>query len=478
VKGSVLCFRFSFIHEQFGQNCREIVTVICLGKILKSESVNMIARALLLIFYVSMAGAQTANYADIAAGKSKLPYGKAVTLTGKMTDLKCGSGTLATILQNPAITVSYVGLTTPVIATISGTDWSAPLGSLPADHAIVIKLNVTGKIADAERTKIASQLLSSDEFRRALDAFFLTSNNQPPSILQENATRLVRGLTDDQGVITKTLQADAPCLSVPDVSKNIAAQFMAHDQAWANPRTRIDDLKGRVAAFHVEGLDPDASYADAYLFASKHLTCNLASCQENSQNPFTSNPPLTEAQRNQVKQYAIYYKTDYDDLLATFKDDVVAALTADAVVDLSTSTPDLAKYAGFDAGAIYIPRIEELRQFFMVHVYPWGPVDLDTNGLAAIKGWKSRFSIALGASIGDISANSGSRVKNDKAFVYGVGYRINKYFRVSAGGAVFRDTKTFDLHNEAFIGPSIDLTALPGLKQIFASAQSPSNPKN
>jgi hypothetical protein len=105
-------------------------------------------------------------------------------------------------------------------------------------------------------------------------------------------------------------------------------------------------------------------------------------------------------------------------------------------------------------------------------------VDLDTNGLAAIKGWKSRFSIALGASIGDISANSGSRVKNDKAFVYGVGYRINKYFRVSAGGAVFRDTKTFDLHNEAFIGPSIDLTALPGLKQIFASAQSPSNPKN
>src|SRR5205807_1413954 len=77
-------------------------------KTLKRGRYNMIARGLLMILCASIAGAQTANYADISAGKSKLPYGKAVTLTGKMTDLKCGSGTLATILQNPAITVSYV----------------------------------------------------------------------------------------------------------------------------------------------------------------------------------------------------------------------------------------------------------------------------------------------------------------------------------------------------------------------------------
>jgi hypothetical protein len=284
----------------------------------------------------------------------------------------------------------------------------------------------------------------------------------------------VRGLTDDQGVITKTLQADATCLSIPDVSKNIAAQFMAHDQAWANPPTRLNDLRTQAVAFNVTGLAPDTSFADAYLFSSKHLICDPAPCHENPQSPFPGTP--TPAQRTQIVQLAGFYKQDYESLLATFNDDVVAALTADAVVDLSTSTQDLAKYAGFDVGAIYIPRIEELRQFFMVHVYPWGPLELETNNVAAIKGWKSRVSLAFGASIGDISANSGSRVKNDKAFVYGVGYRINKYFRISAGGVVFRDTKTFDLHNEAFIGPSLDLTALPGLKQIFASAQSPSTP--
>jgi len=111
----------------------------------------------------------------------------------------------------------------------------------------------------------------------------------------------------------------------------------------------------------------------------------------------------------------------------------------------------------------------------MVNVYPFGPVDLDTNGMALVN-WKSRFSIALGMSLGDLSTSAKSRIKGDNAFVYGLGYRINKYFRVSVGGMTYRDAGSGNgLLNELFIGPSIDLTALPGLKQIFASASGKSS---
>ena len=61
-------------------------------------------------------------------------------------------------------------------------------------------------------------------------------------------------------------------------------------------------------------------------------------------------------------------------------------------------------------------------------------------------------------------------MKEENAFVYGVGFRLNKYFRVTAGGMVFRSSGATQcsLCNEFFVGPSIDLTALPGLRQIFA----------
>jgi len=156
-------------------------------------------------------------------------------------------------------------------------------------------------------------------------------------------------------------------------------------------------------------------------------------------------------------------------LLKAFAGDVIAQLNQGVQLSQSSTTQDVNKYAGFDVGALYAPRISELREFNMVHIYPWGPVELDTSGKIP---FTNRWSLALGASIGDLSSNGKSRVKSDKAFVYGVGFRINKYFRVTAGGMLYRDTVGNRLLNEGFIGPSVDITAFSALKQIFASSSS------
>jgi hypothetical protein len=59
---------------------------------------------------------------------------------------------------------------------------------------------------------------------------------------------------------------------------------------------------------------------------------------------------------------------------------------------------------------------------------------------------------------------------------------LNKYFRLTAGGLLYRTTlpaangstspANASLRQEFFIGPSIDVTALSALQSIFAKAKS------
>ena len=121
-------------------------------------------------------------------------------------------------------------------------------------------------------------------------------------------------------------------------------------------------------------------------------------------------------------------------------------------------TQDLSKYAGFDAGALQSPRTNELRPFYLVHAYPWGPVDLETTGHVPLA---QRWSLAVGISTGSGPSN--------REFVYGLGFRLNKYFHFTAGTMISRDPVSGRLRGTFCFGPSIEITALPGLTAIFAS---------
>ena len=151
----------------------------------------------------------------------------------------------------------------------------------------------------------------------------------------------------------------------------------------------------------------------------------------------------------------------------------------------SDEVSDLKKYAGFDVGALYAYRLSELRTFAMVHIY-FGTVQLKTDAPPLKPGageWlRQRLSLAFGMALKDISGASNSKVSSQNAFVYGLGVRLNKYFRISAGGMLYRTTlpavggvtgaANGTLRHELFIGPSIDVTALSALQSIFAKAKS------
>jgi len=65
------------------------------------------------------------------------------------------------------------------------------------------------------------------------------------------------------------------------------------------------------------------------------------------------------------------------------------------------------------------------------------------------------------AQIADISGRTNSRIKGENAFVYGLGFRPNKHFRISCGALLFRSAGTDSkLRHEFYVGPAIDITGL------------------
>ena len=405
----------------------------------------------------------TVKWTDLVKG-GKLPYGNNVTLTGQLSDLQCGSKPISDVLDITSISVSYLGQTSQAAtAAITPTGWSAPLGALPADTAINLQLKITTKILVSQREEITSQLLEDPQFRALIKTFHAMAVGKDPTVFVQQAQFLTGAISDKNGALTRVFGNLLPsCVVTSDVTAAAVVGLGANDSLdLLGLETRWADLVKHYSSgdFKLDGYPASTSAKELYRFLKSQAGTYMH-----------DGKPLTNQQ--DVKEMADLFTTSYANAANDIDVNVVAQLNQAVQLSQSSSTQDLNKYAGFDAGALYVPRINELRQFYMVHIYPWGPVELSTAGGIP---FLERWSLAIGASVGDLSSNGSSRVKSDKAFVYGIGFRINKYFRISAGGMLYRDAVGNRLLNEGFLGPSIDITALPGLKTIFSSSSSKSN---
>jgi hypothetical protein len=349
--------------------------------------------------------------------------------------------------------------------------WTVPVGALPADTAVNLQLKITGSITSAKRSEIIDDLLADTYFQGSLKVFLDNANGQSSAVFTQNAQNVLNGISDKNGSLTKILQSVLPsCAVVTDVTA-AAVKGLQVDST-----THLLNLPGSVSEVgdqlkkedKLDGYDRTMTAGQLYAW----IKARNGKYTKNGGKALTDEDAVDGVHETKAVQSAAKaFETSYESVLAAFGGDVIAQLSQGVVLSQSSTTQDLSKYAGFDAGALYVPRINELRGYYMVHIYPTGPVELDTSGHIP---FLDRWSIAVGESTGDLSANKASRVKSDKAFVYGVGFRLNKYFRVTAGGMVYRDAVGNRLLNEVFIGPSIDVTALPGLKSIFASSSSKS----
>jgi hypothetical protein len=404
------------------------------------------------------------KYSDLRNRKIKLPYNTRVTITGAVDELIVGAKKLSDLVTIDACGAQYTvdGAETVIASTpVKGTQWSVTVGPFPENKPVDLKFHFSGKLAPSEATRVLNEVLNSTEFRVILDAFYQSATGQTSEMQLAKADIFTNALAE---VVQKRLSTgialDLDTMRTALRRVFAVLNFDASLQAWRNIVSTVNaslETGNRIqlGSTPSETIDNAKKLTDADI---DKLTVVL------------------EPLRQQLKLARKRVDDDWGRLQTTVQVAVAADIAVAATVIESALVQDLQKYAGFDGAAMYVPRLNELRSFVTVSIYP-GPVSLTPEGgLQA----RDRWSLTLGIAIDDISGGdlSKTKIRGQNAYVYGLGFRLNKYFRLTTGALVYRtgningatQPATNSLRHEFFIGPSIDITALPGLKTIFASS--------
>jgi hypothetical protein len=415
------------------------------------------------------------EFADLAApadqSKPALPYGQPFTIHGTTSQVciggqpvkaadgavTCKTGRpLSDLISATDVQVDY-GIAKDA-EKVNGGDWSVKITKLEPDTPVTFKFSFTGKVSPAGAATLLDRVLGSEKFNGALNQFISaaqgkTAAQQAPLaagfaqlVAQQvldalSALSLTPANTEEfrKALSTTSIEDFGPYVNLPDEAENVFRKVGAEgEKKLGISRTMTFSQLNDALSAVVKMLPP----GDDFL-------------------------PVINA-----------YLANYRAILARFQVDVAANLAVSIGATASDITADLKKYAGFDVGALYAPRLHELRSFATVNIY-WGPVSLHPD-----KGTRSplleRLSLTFGMALKDVSGRDSdkTKIKDQNVFIYGMGFRLNKYFRLTAGGMVYRmkaaipgpiDNK---LRHEFFLGPSIDITALPALEGIFGKKQS------
>ncbi len=402
---------------------------------------------------------------DLKTQAVHLPYGQPFTVSGTTGDIRIGNQKLTDVITPETIGGKYTadGKDTPINPEpVNGEAWKVTIGELKPDTSVTFTFQFSGKLTDAAAGDVVRAAIESPDFMAVFGVYLEQTKGKsaseylaPASMFGDTVSRLVLGELGKRGLSPKSERDFARTLFSP-----VAIQF----SALANLPTTFEHLRNPGdPEQRIPGLDATFSLGQVYDKLSHIQQSDLAAI------------PADRSQN--VKNSIALFLKQYGVLTAGLKDAVVAGLTVSAGTDAADVVSDLQKYAGFDVGALYAPQLNELRSFFTANIY-FKPVELRTDDWSI---WQ-RLSLTLGASIGDLSGRdtNKTRISGDNAFVYGLGFRLNKYFRLTVGGMLYRlKLPSADAANPAdnslkhafFFGPSLDITALPGLTTIFAKAK-------
>lgn len=122
---------------------------------------------------------------------------------------------------------------------------------------------------------------------------------------------------------------------------------------------------------------------------------------------------------------------------------------------------DMKRYSGMDYMLLYIPSEQVVGQFFTISSYGGNIVDPDSFDK------NNRWSFSGGISTGNIS-----NTVNSSAYFVGVGYRLDKYFRMTAGPVFVHRINDPTFTWSFSIGLSASLDIIPAIFQGFTEANS------
>jgi hypothetical protein len=423
-------------------------------------------------------------YTDLKSSKVSLPYGTPFVITGGVADVRLAGGALNTLITPQTVAGDYSasdGVQGAVTASpITGTSWSVNVGKLSADTSVVINFQFTGPLSPDVVHTVFGEMLADPAYQSATAQFIATSQGKASASQMSAATLLAQTAA---AVVTAVLKKMGLTPKNPDDLRT------ALGTALSNRIEPIFNLNEKMASLMIP------TYQVAGLLGLPIADFNALTAQQLADKIRASKAidytKLSKDLASDVQKAVEAFPKTYDDAVgglsaglqgALFTGSSSLAVGSDQATDVVC---DLQKYAGFDVGALYSFRLNELRSFAMVHNY-FGPVQLKTGATAPKSSLgerlRQRASLAFGMALKDLSGSTQSKISGENAFVYGLGIRLNKYFRLTAGGLLYRTTlpaangstspANGSLRHEFFIGPSIDVTALSALQSIFSKANS------
>ena len=421
-------------------------------------------------------------YTDLKNKKVSLPYGEPFTIAGDTKDVQLPGGALKDLMTVTSVSGDYADSdgTTGTIASsgVTGTSWQASIGKLAADTSVTINFRFAGTLSDSQQGAALLTMLNDPAYKAALAKFKAASLNKASAELMTAVAQMApaaadallaalgnNGLTPKDPAALKTALSAAILADFQDIY-DLESQLAG----MRNPARHVADLLG----------------SDPATLSAQQLHDKLKDLTDYSKLPATLAPAIKQNIQSSVQQFVATFEAAGAAMAglkaAAFTGTSSLAVGQDTETDVVS---DLKKYAGFDVGAMYSYRLSELRSFAMVHIY-LGPIQMKTDAPPSKPGrweWlRQRVSLGFGMALKDLSGASKSKISSQNAFAYGVGFRLNKYFRLSAGGLLYRTTlpavngvtspANGTLRQEFFVGPSIDVTALSALQSIFAKAKS------
>ena len=424
----------------------------------------------------------TVAYTDLKDKKVALPYGEPFTITGDTGKVQLSGGALTEFMKAQTAAGDYTtsdgnkGTITP--SSITGTAWQVGIGKLNADTSVTINFQFTGTLLSGVQQTVIGKMLADPAYKAAIAQFHSSALGKDSAAAVGAMTLLSQAIVD---VVTSVLNQNGLTPKTPaDLKASLGPVLLTNIEPIYNLGRELEELRNPVYSYEVlVGKTPKEFSA----LSPQELYDELKGVSDYSK------LPGTQQERDEGKKAIENFRQTYQNASAAL-DSLQSVLflgTSSLAVgndQQSDVVSDLKKYAGFDVGALYAYRLSELRSFAMVHIY-LGPVQLKTDAPPLKPGRcesiRERVSLAFGMALKDVSGASNSKISSENAFVYGLGVRLNKYFRLTAGGMLYRTTlpavngvtspANGTLRHEFFVGPSIDVTALPALQSIFAKSK-------
>jgi len=410
------------------------------------------------------------DYLKLKQNLVRLEYGEAFSITGKAADIRLPSPKepavqrpITEFMKLSGVELKYQISGLPPVSKTGVVQpdgaFSAPVDRLPENAQVTFTFVFNGELTPAFVSQQLQELLTAQAFQDSVRSFFDAARGGVSDVarlkLREFATELA-------GIIRKQLPADVKV----DDTKSLAdllAEKMADEQIaahFANLGVRRDNAIHELNRRKPELVSEKTSPSELRGAVEKQVDSLTAAKQE---------PPPSLTQ----------FAETYDNLLKLFPQQVRVASSFTSTAE-NVGVKDFEKYAGVDIGTIYIPRVQELRAFFTVNIYlgavedtPAPPEPGATGGAKFWSGLRQRLSLSVGMSLRDISGRSQERSQllSNNAFLGAAGFRLNKYFRITAGDAIMRDKATNKLVHAFCLGPSIDVSAIQNLRILFGKVK-------